>query len=172
MKTVVEIGAHRGDETYKFLQDDEAQVFAFEPDQHLFPALFIASKVNPRLYVLPFAVDIGDNQEPLFHMENGRSSLQYEQGRQFTMTWTIRLDTFMKLYSIDHIDYLRIDAPYREEMCMESLGSRLKDVHAGRIKQYGGLSDITTWLKDHGFVVNVDSTSDNLLEPNIVFWRE
>jgi hypothetical protein len=175
MSVIVEVGAHLGAETFNFLGDAEALVYAFEPEQRSFAELYRKAQSYPRLTVLPFAVDIGDNQEPLFHRESGFSTLDPpafgSQSAQFTMTWTIRLDTFMTLYNIEKIDYLRIDAPLREEMCLESIDTRIKDVQRGRIRRYGPRSVVPAWLLDHGFHLELDTTSDNVTDPDIRFWR-
>lgn len=175
MTTIVEVGAHLGAETFNFLGDASASVYAFEPEQKYFAELWRKSRSYPRLTVLPFAVDIGDNQEPLFHVDSGLSTLDPpmfgSQGIQFTMTWTMRLDTFMGLYSINTIDYLRIDAPLREEMCLESLDTRIKDVERGRIRRYGPRSVVPAWLLDHGFKIELDTTSNDVTDPDIRFWR-
>lgn len=175
MTTVVEIGAHTAVETLKFLADGDTHVYAFEPEQYYFHRLYQLSRQYPRLTVLPFAVDIGDNQEPLFHYGDGKSTLDPPMWgapqAKFTMTWTIRLDTFMRLYSIDTIDYLRIDAPWREEMCLESLGERVRDVSRGRIRKYEAQGQVPSWLFDHGFSMQLDTVSDNVTEPDIRFWR-
>lgn len=175
MRNIIEVGAHTGIETFNFLNDGEALVYAFEPEQQAFKALYYRSLQHPRLTVLPFAVDIGDNQEPLFYRADGKSTLDPPafgaSVAPFTMTWTIRLDTFMQLYSIDKIDYLRIDAPLREEMCLESLGDRVKDVAMGRVRRYTRDGFVPTYLMDHGFNIELDNTSNCLLEPDIRFWR-
>lgn len=177
MSIVVEVGAYTGIETLNFLSDTEAKVFAFEPRKLYFIDLYKMSNSYPRLTALPFAVDIGDNQEPLWHNEDGLSSLQPADGigslsKPFEFSWTIRLDTFMKLFSIDKIDYLRIDAPHREEMCLESLAERATDVERGRIRCYDeSKSVIVTWLYDHGFNLAQDALSNDILNPDIRFWR-
>jgi hypothetical protein len=176
MKTIIEVGAHQGVETFNFLTDYEAEVWAFEPDQSEFIILYKMSREFPRLHVLPFAVDIGDNQEPLFRRENGQSTLEppafgTSVATNFTMTWTIRLDTFMTLYSIGHVDYLRIDAPLREEMILESLGDRIKDIERGRVSRYEHRSAVPAFLCDHGFNIMSDTVSNNTLCPDIKFWR-
>ncbi len=175
MTTIVEIGAHNGAETFNFLGDASANVYAFEPDAKKFRALVKQSRQYPRLTLLPFAVDIGDNQEPLFQHPDGLSTLQPNffgpAPSSYSMVWTIRLDSFMYLYDVEKIDYLRIDAPQREEMCLESLGARIKDVERGRIRQYGSETVIPAWLLDHGFNIEKDTTSANITEPDIRFWR-
>lgn len=176
MTTIIEVGAHQGAETFNFLFDAEARVYAFEPEaQHFRELLQKVQTYGSRITLLPMAVDIGDNQEPLFHYEDGKSTLEAPMfGKNvtgFTMTWTIRLDTFMYLYSIEQIDYLRIDAPFREEMILESLGSKVDYVERGRIRQYGEHSVILAWLLDHGFNIEKDTTSNNITEPDLKFWR-
>jgi len=176
MKTIVEVGAHEGTETLKFLEDAEANVYAFEPDWLKFQALYKRSLQYPRLTVLPFAVDIGDNQEPLFDFSEGQSTLQPPWGNpsaSFRMVWTMRLDSFIHLYSIEQIDYLRIDAPYREEMCLESLGQYVNRVHRGRVCVYDTAPAVTavpTYLYDNGFNFQLD-TSTEFGKPDIRFWR-
>jgi FkbM family methyltransferase len=176
MRTIVEVGAHEGVETLHFLQDVEANVYAFEPDIEKFRDLQIKSQSYPRLTVLPFAVDLGDNQEPLFKYPNGQSTLdnpffRKDQPESFRLTWTMRLDTFMSMYGIEKIDYLRIDAPFYEEHCLDSLTDRIKDVERGRIKLYqDSASVVPAWLIDHGFSITTDLTINEHL-PDITFWR-
>jgi hypothetical protein len=176
MRTIIEIGAHTGTETFKFLDDSDAVVFAFEPQQQHFTQLFLRSQHYPRLTVLPFAVDLGDNQEPLFHLDNGQDSLQPPNmifGQyKFTMTWTIRLGTFLELYGIQRVDYLRIDAPWNEGNCLESIDPFADRLQTGRIKCYrDDNAELITWLYDHGFSTQIDNTSDDVTRPNIRFWR-
>lgn len=172
---VVEVGAHKGRETFRFLEDASAYVYAFEPVQEQFIELVKQARMYPRLVVLPFAVDIGDNQEPLFHHDDGNSTLDPPvfgaMAAPFTMTWTIRLDTFMKLYDIQKIDYLRIDAPHREEACLESLGDRVKDVERGRVRRYAASSTVPSWLYDHGFSMQLDTLTSNIVDSEIRYWR-
>lgn len=180
MKTIIEVGAHTGIETMKFLQDIEAQVYAFEPNKEEFRELQRLSRQYPRLTVLPFAVDNGDGQEPLFHAEEGNSSLQtshnFQVGRsvyKYAMVWTIRLDTFFEMYSIHEVDYLRIDAPWSELMCVESIGNRSGVVNRGRIRSYDeeNKGELLAWLYDHGFSVQLDTVSHDVTHPDIRFWR-
>lgn len=180
MKTIVEVGAHEGRETLNFLADEteESRIFAFEPSPDSFRKLLQIEQTNPlsTLRVLPFAVDLGDNQESLFHYPDGKSTLANPFFREdkptgFQMVWTMRLDTFMNLYLIDKIDYLRIDAPFHEELCLDSLSYRIKDVDAGRIRVYGDQNLILGWLKDNSFNVVNDKTENKTYLPDVRFWR-
>lgn len=177
MRIIVEVGAHEGAETLHFLEDAEAVVYAFEPDVSAFRALQIKSASYPRLTVLPFAVDLGDNQEPLFHYPDGQSTLdnpffRKDQPSSFRLTWTMRLDTFMNLYGIEKIDYLRIDAPLYEEHCLDSLAERIKDVDRGRIKIYNEWgTTVPAWLMEHGFSITRDYTVNKTYLPDVQFWR-
>jgi len=178
VKIIVEVGAHTGIETLNFLADKEARVFAFEPDHDAFRSLQLLEKqfTLGRLRVLPFAVDLGDNQESLFHYPEGKSTLanpyfREEKPTGFSLIWTMRLDTFMDLYSIDKIDYLRIDAPYHEESCLDSLGPRISDVKSGRIRVYEDQNLILAWLREYGFNTQNDMTPDKNYLPDVRFWR-
>lgn len=176
MKTIVEIGAHSGVETSLFLQDIEAQVYAFEPNRLRFKNLLRLSYNYPRLHVLPFAVDWGDNQEPLFHDADDKNDSLNPAGNKFsggnfTLTWTMRLDTFIEMYDIPKIDYLRIDAPWAEEACLNSLGDHHHLLQQGRVKIYENKDEILTWLYDNGFNFKNDSLSNDVVNPEIAFWR-
>jgi len=161
MRTIIEIGAHAGVETKHFLASPDVKVYAFEPNIRRFKDLFKLSQENPRLYPLPFAINWGDNQEPLFHDENdAQDSLNPSGGtfgKQFTMSWTMRLDTFIEMYGISSIDYLRIDAPFSEEACLDSLGDHYRIVKEGRVRVYDKHSqDVLQWLIDHDFTFHTD----------------
>jgi FkbM family methyltransferase len=178
MKTIVEVGAHQGVETLNFLAEQGKRIFAFEPDHDSFRVLQEIERQYSLsgLRVLPFAVDLGDNQETLFHYPDGKSTLanpffREEKPAGFSLVWTMRLDTFMDLYNIDKIDYLRIDAPLHEESCLESLGTRVKDVERGRIRAYEDQNLLRAWLKDHGFNTDNDMTENKNYLPDVRFWR-
>lgn len=176
MKTIVEVGAHEGTETLNFMAGNEGRVFAFEPNHDSFRLLQSMFALVSGVTILPFAVDLGDNQESLFLYPDGKSTLAnpfFRPGNPigFSMVWTMRLDTFMDLYSIDTIDYLRIDAPFHEENCLESLGTRIKDVQRGRIRVYEDQNLIRAWFKDHGFNTDNDITENKNYLPDVRFWR-
>ena len=177
MKTIVEVGAYRGAETEHFLEDKDARVFAFEPDHDLFQELQIKATEEPRLYALPMAVGIGNAQITLFLLPDGNSMTELPLFSNYNpygmdMGWSIRLDTFMYLYNIDTIDYLRIDAPFQEEMCLESMGAHFKDVQAGRIRCYEEPLPIANWLQSHGVMVWWEPPQGSETLHNVAFRRK
>jgi len=177
MKTIVEVGAYTGIETSRFLEDPDCYVYAFEPDKAKFAELSKKFNRTPNLILLPFAVDAGNGQEPLFYGQDGNSTVSRPMNKRdasvmnFDMVWTIRLDTFCKLYDIQKIDYLRIDAPWNEIMCLESIEDCVSIVERGRIRSYHNDSDISLWLKNNGFLVEMDFISSKTEYPDICFGR-
>lgn len=174
MKTIIEVGAYEGAETLHFLDDAEAEVYAFEPDDRKFSLLH--EKFRPyscRATILPFAVGLCDNQEALFNKEGGMSTIQPDLCSRDTwsMVWSIRLDTFCRLYGITKVDYLRIDAPFSELDCLDSMVDRIASVARGRIRCYGEKTEVPAWLLDHGFSIEPDFLPNLLEKPDLRFWR-
>lgn len=175
MRTIIEIGSYTGEYTKKFLGDENALVYAFEPNKSHFNKLITLSHTYPTLHPIPFAVGWGDNFEPLFHDPDDRNySLEpmgtKYSGKEFTLTWTIRLDTFMEMYNVPCVDFLHIDAPFSEEACLCSLGDKFKSIHAGSVVVYSMVETIDTVLQDFGFRVqgqDVIDTNQHVLN----FWR-
>lgn len=166
MKTIVEVGAAEGVKTQELLKEGNV-VYSFEPHEASFKILGEKFGAHSRLTLLPFAVDIGDNQEPLFEHPNGMHTLQpdyFNHRQQFKMVWTMRLDTFMNLYNLVGISFLSIDAPFREEMILESLGNRFKDVQEGSVRFYDDNKLVPKLLQDQGFSLRGTT--------NLYFWRE
>lgn len=178
MKTIVEVGAFEGVTTFQLaFNEPNAHVYAFEPQAANFRKLHTQSKHYKNLTILPFAVDIGDNQEPLFDHPDGQSTLQPQWGQvaaRFRMVWTMRLETFIHLYSIEQIDYLHIDAPFREEMILESLGALVNQVICGRVtlypSEFADNDAVPTFLVNHG--LSIQRHQPNGPEkPEFTFWR-
>lgn len=174
MKTIIEVGAHEGSETLHFLDDAAANIYAFEPDGAKFRLLH--EKFQPqswRVTVLPFAVSLCDNQEALFNRADGMSTLTPDLFSQdtWTMVWSIRLDTFCRLYGISQVDYLRIDAPFSEIDCLESMIDCIATVERGRIRCYGDTTEVPVWLLDHGFHIEPDFRPNSSEKPDLRFWR-
>jgi FkbM family methyltransferase len=180
MNTIVEVGAFEGTQTFKIAHaEPDAQMFAFEPHLANFCKLHAQSKHFPNLTILPFAVDIGDNLEPLFEYPDGQSTLQPPWGKittQYRLVWTMRLETFMHLYSIEQIDYLHIDAPYREAMILESLGALADRVKSGRVTVYPSeifdtAGEVVTFLTEHGFTAITRHQPNGPEKPEFTFER-
>lgn len=183
MKTIIECGANRGIDTQRLLDTwADSVVYAIEPThellvEHLYPMF----KNNPRVRVLPFAIDV-ENTFKAFniagHHDWGCSSL-YEFAPQdqrwidredfyFTHSYyvpTITLYDLCNLYNIQVIDYLWIDTQGNDFNTLLSLKDKIKDVMAGRCEVayntelYKGTNNkvelVVNWLKEHGFEVQV-----------------
>jgi FkbM family methyltransferase len=177
MSTVVIVGAGTGELKNQNILNGFTDVHMFEPDAEAFRGLYTKFRASDHVHVMPFAVDIGDNQEPLFHYPEGQSTLQPSWGMPqppFRLVWTMRLDTFMNLYSIEEIDCLHIDAPFREEMVLESLGNEANRVLSGRVvaypSEFADEGAVPTWLVEHGF--HIQRHQPNGPEkPEFAFWR-
>lgn len=136
----VDVGAHLGEITLgEALRNNKLLVFAFEPNW------FLARRVMGRaanFVVLPIAVSDRDGYADFFiNSSDGSSSLvkMSESGmahwKDFNYTikstqvvQTIRLDTFMRLADLRHIDYLKVDAEGVDLRIIRSAGDRLKDI--------------------------------------------
>jgi FkbM family methyltransferase len=174
MINFVVVGAYEGDGLLKLMSAHQitkanTNVYAFEPDADSFRCLNKKRDQIQNLTLLPFAVGLGDNQEALFHYPNGMSTtaspyFRPEQPDRFAMVWTMRLDSFMRLYDLEGIDYLLIDVPFCEEECLESLADYYQKVAYGFVHVYGDQHIIAAWLGDHGF-------SMDARDHGIHFWR-
>lgn len=139
--TWIDVGAHRGESSLDFAcRNPRLQVFAFEPNLHA--AASILGRASNYI-VLPMAVAetdgfaefhinrIDDASSLLPMNEESRRSwvggevLQLE--RTITVP-TIRLDTFMNLFSIQEVDFLKVDAQGMDLAVVKSAGVRLRDV--------------------------------------------
>lgn len=147
-KTYIEVGGNQGQHTQRFVHPG-ARLFVFEPVQELYFKLWEKYKDNSNVLVIPFAVDEVEQVATFFvagQKDWGCSSLnqfndnlnQVWPGRtDFTVThsynvMTIRLDSFCRMYGIDKIDYLWIDAQGHDFKVIKSLGEKIKDVKEGR----------------------------------------
>ena len=148
---VVEVGANTGSDTENYARPDTF-VFAFEPSPLLYPALVEKFRGRKNVMILPMAVDLengmtefnvsdaGDmgvgslyeyhpdmatnavGQHPVF-----KAGFIYKQN-----VMTIRLDTFMGIWGLTHIDYLHVDAQGSDFRVIQSLGEKIKHVLEGR----------------------------------------
>ena len=181
MKTVIEVGANYGTDTLKFL-DEGYRVYAFEPTPNLVSHLKQLFSHRTNFNIIPLAVDI-EHKITNFYVAGqgdwGCSSL-YEftdnihelwQGRpDFNTTHviqveTMRLDTFIRLMSIDDIDYLWVDAQGNDFNVLKSLGDDIVKVKAGKcegsytVDLYKNtdnhVDNISKWLEELGFVCRI-----------------
>jgi FkbM family methyltransferase len=199
MRTVIEVGANLGDDTYNYLTQDDMVLYGFEPTYELIRILNEKFGNDPRVKLIPLAVDI-ENRFTTFNIAGwqnwGCSSLNeftdgvserwngfnfHYTGKQSVMT--IRLDDFCKMYGIEHIDYIHIDAQGSDFNVLKSLGDYIDCVDAGvcevsyNVPLYKGVDNtyasVTKWLTERGFVY--DQTFDHeqyRAEANVYFRRK
>lgn len=196
-KIVFEVGANKGTDTSKFLAN-ECMVYAFEPTPELILELKNKFKTHPGYMPVPLAVDT-ENKWSTFNIAGsadwGCSSIhefnpnihkEWEGRPDFNVTdqcrvMTIRLDTFMQIYNISHIDYLWIDAQGNDFRVLQSLGDRVKDVAAGRCevalnvnlydKVDNSHTSVTNWLAERGFNVQLQPHPHHK-EADLIFTRK
>lgn len=193
MNIVFEVGANQGQDTERFLSDPNNEVYCFEPVPDLAHFLWQKFGDNPRFHLSTCAVDLENGWKP-FNISKlgdwGCSSL-HSFAKDINETWPgrddftfhqviknvmcIRLDTFMDIYGLDHIDYIHVDAQGNDFRVMKSLGDRIKDVRAGvvevaqKVELYdveGNHIDVVRpWLEGHGFVVRPED--DGVGKPHV-----
>jgi len=181
-KIVFEVGANKGIDTARFLEEGSI-VYAFEPTPELILELKNKFKVHLGYMPVPLAVDL-ENRWTTFNIAGssdwGCSSI-HEFNPNIHQEWggrpdfnttdqcrvmTIRLDTFMNIYNIPHINYLWIDAQGNDFRVLQSLGDRIKDVREGRcevaleVNLYTGVDNthtsVCSWLEQHGFSTKIE----------------
>lgn len=196
-KIVFEVGANRGTDTSRFLADGST-VYAFEPTPELVLELKNKFRVHNGFMPVPMAVDL-ENGWATFNIAGsadwGCSSIhefnpnihkEWEGRPDFNVTdqcrvMTIRLDSFMQMYNISHIDYLWIDAQGNDFRVLQSLGDRIKDVTEGRCevaldvnlydKVDNSHTSVTDWLVARGFNVRMEP-HPHRKEADLIFKRK
>jgi FkbM family methyltransferase len=174
MKTVIEVGAHKGGDTEIWLRDPNTTVFAFEPAPKHIKVLKKKFSNFSNFYLTETAVDIVE-EEKVFNISKGCSSL-HEFADNLKQLWpdrhhwevldkvtvnTIRLDNFVKEKNIKQIDYLWIDAQGNDFRVLQSLGKYISIVQEGRCEAaynialykdvVNDVDSIVTWLDSQGF---------------------
>lgn len=196
-KIIFEIGANKGTDTSRFLKENSI-VYAFEPTPELNLELKNKFKTHPAYMPVPMAVDL-ENRWTVFNIAGsadwGCSSI-HEFNPNIHSEWlgrpdfnvtdqcrvmTIRLDTFMQVYSIPRIDYLWVDAQGNDFRVLQSLGDRIKDVAAGRcevaleVNLYNNVDNshvsVGNWLVERGFHVQMQPHPHHK-EADLVFTRK
>jgi FkbM family methyltransferase len=139
--TWIDVGAHRGESSFDYAcRNPDLRVYALEPNLRVAAPSF--GRVSNYI-VLPMAVAETDGFAE-FHInrfDDASSLLQMnEQSRKSwvggdalqlekTITVpTIRLDTFMNIFSIQKVEFLKVDAQGADLSVLRSAGWRLRDV--------------------------------------------
>lgn len=198
MKTILDIGANDGKETWERASSNDSIVYAFEPTwelltKHLWPMAY----ENPNIRVIPFAVDI-ENSFKKFNIAGqgdwGCSSL-HEFTDDIHTKWpgrpdfkathsyvvpTITLYDFCNLYNIDTIDFIEIDAQGNDFNVLKSLKDKISIVKEGVVEASENvdlyknvnnrIEQIRKFLIENGFEIVNESENDYLrAEVNIHF---
>lgn len=201
MKTILDIGANDGKETWERASLGDAIIYAFEPTWELLTKyLWPMAYENPNIRVIPFAVDI-ENSFKKFniagHGDWGCSSL-HEFSDDIHTKWsgrsdfhsthsylvpTITLYDFCTLYDIKEIDFIEIDAQGNDFNVLKSLGDKISIVKEGVVEASENVDlyknvnnrveEIRKFLLDNGFEIINENENDYLrAEVNIFFKRK
>lgn len=139
--TWIDVGAHHGEVTLDCaILNPGLRVYAFEPSLRAAASLIGRA---PNFIVIPMAVAESDGHAQ-FHMntfdaassilpmdEDVRSDWiggQVLQVETVATVATIRLDTFMNLFKITSVDFLKIDTQGMDLAVVRSAGARLRDI--------------------------------------------
>lgn len=179
MKRVIfEIGANQGQDTEKFLEDPNIELYCFEPVPKLAYDLYQRFGKNPNFFLINSAVDCQNNFRR-FNISMGgdwgcsslhnfssaieekwqRSEFSYQDHVENMMCF--RLDTFMEVFNIQKIDYIHIDAQGNDFNVLKSLGEKINLVVSGvvevaqKVELYdvegNNLNTVKPWLEERGF---------------------
>ena len=196
--TVIEVGAHRGDDTRRFLGSG-ATVHAFEPAPQL--AQRLRDIGDERIIVNEMAVSDYDGRATFYLNDGGDfgcgSLFQFAEG--LDRTWpgrsdlkssskvrvkVTRLDTYMLKHHIEDVDYLHIDAQGADLAVLRGLGELFTRVRAGKVEAatsreralYKGqplADDIERWFDAYDFRITERENNDQWgNEVNLSFARK
>lgn len=194
-----DIGANTCNNTEQFAADG-SRVFAFEPSILLYQNLREKFRDRPHVTVFPFAVsdsngfatfnvsDVGDRGVgSLYDFHPNLANTVLGTAAEFStpayakeLVPTIRLDTFMDIWSIPEIDHLHIDAQGSDFAVIRGLGDRIKDVKAGQVECTLDIplysvdnyhEHVVKYLEDKGFLVEVAYIHNNRSEVDLHFTR-
>lgn len=179
MKTIIEVGANRGQDTINFAQDPNNLIYAFEPIGKLYNKMLGRFKDFPNVHLFNNAVDTEEGEAEFYIAnEKGASSLHKfvdnlddnwkERNfhvRSVIPVKKIRLDNFIKEKQISQIDYLWIDAQGNDFKVLQSLGTYINIVKEGKCEAtriaalykdtINDVDTIVNWLSERGFTCNV-----------------
>lgn len=191
MRVWLDVGAHLGETTLPQMADDLI-IYAFEPNLAL--AMRSINK-HPRFVVLPMAVTEETGCCLFYIMKNDACSSILPLDAMGVTGWqdnsgfklagiqyvpSIRLDTFLNLAGIAHVEYLKVDAQGADLAVVRSLGRRIRDVDRIRLEvqvvhsPYMGASiksEAVTYLKRNGFRLTAVTPWSLGQEENLDFER-
>lgn len=213
-KVVVDVGANNGESTWHFLDDPTVELYAFEPNPILYNDLCKKAQTNSRYHPIKAAISEENGEaafhlagaivkeNPFIHIQGvsnyGCSSLlpfsetvekEWKDRPDFKSfcdvnVMTMRLETFIEMYSIPSIDYLHIDAQGMDLSVMKSLGKYMSLVKEGVLeapisnkkKIYDGshtCEEAILFLIQNGFqITDIQKNDGDGNEVNIFFkWR-
>jgi FkbM family methyltransferase len=193
-KVWIDVGAHHGEKTLKFAQENPSLiVYAFEPNFEVAASLI---GLLPNFVMIPSAVAEQDGCSDFYINTFRAASSLFPFNAERLQNWTggeqltierkvsvpaIRLDTFMDLMRISHVDYLKIDAQGADFSVVKSAGTRLRDIRKITLEVavtasqlYVGAStkeEIVKFMEKSGFVL-VDTEAQSYdQEENLTFIR-
>jgi FkbM family methyltransferase len=177
---IVEVGAFNGDDTHIYSQIKNSKVWCFEPVPELYEYLTYRFKENKNVFVINKAISDFDGKAK-FNIANKpdsfASSSLYKLS-QFGIENTpirfveeievdvVRMDTFIKEYNIDKIDYFHCDAQGNDLKVLKSFGSKISIIEQGQVEvdYKGSIYDsdnsidlVIDYLKDNNFrITNIN----------------
>ena len=177
---IVEVGAFNGDDTLIYSQIQNSKVWCFEPVPELYEYLKYRFEKNNNVFVINKAISDFDGKAK-FNIANKpdsfASSSLYKLS-QFGIENTpirfveeievdvIRMDTFIKEYNIDKIDYFHCDAQGNDFKVLKSFGNKLSIIEQGQVEvDYKGsiydsdnsIERVIDYLKDNNFrITNIN----------------
>lgn len=177
---IIEVGAFNGDDTLIYSQIQDSKVWCFEPVPELYEYLKYRFEKNNNVFVINKAISDFDGKAK-FNIANKpdsfASSSLYKLS-QFGIENTpirfveeievdvIRMDTFIKEYNIDKIDYFHCDAQGNDFKVLKSFGNKLSIIEQGQVEvDYKGsiydsdnsIEKVIDYLKDNNFrITNIN----------------
>lgn len=137
----IDVGAHLGEYSIGPAKSNPSLlVYAFEPNLSL---ALRHSGILPNYIVIPMAVSEQDGCAEFFINRDDAASSLLPLDTEGVRRWhggdrlmverkvsvpTIRLDTFMRMADIQHVDFLKIDAQGADLSVVKSAGDRIKDI--------------------------------------------
>lgn len=190
---IFDVGANNGNSCYHFSDDPDNEVYAFEPTPYLCQK-YLYPREQFNYMVIPVAISDRDGECDFFLAEkaDGGASSLYEFSDNLDKTWpgrqdlvvtnkitveTMRIDSFMELYGLTHVDYLHCDAQGNDLKVLESFGKYISKLQEGVVEAYmknpvykgieNSKESIVAFLESHGFKITGIAGND-YADPNEV----